>query len=69
MKKLKLFRRAQASELDYIEALQREREDDVQDIRRLAHEINLTAQYQARKLQETSEEIGIELYILMALMD
>lgn len=46
-----------------MEALQRERDNDVQDIRRLAHEINLTAQYQARKLQENSEDIRMELYI------
>lgn len=49
----------QNEELDYTETLQNERATDIQDIRRFAHEINLTAQYQARKIQENAEDIVV----------
>jgi len=49
----------QTFEVDYNETYLRERESDIQEVRRLAHEINLTAQFQARKIQEASEDIVI----------
>jgi len=47
----------QAQELDFHESLLQEREQDIQDIRRLAHELNLTAQLQSIKIQESSENM------------
>jgi len=50
---------AQIQDLDFTEALLKEREKDLQDIRKLAHEVNLTAQFQAQKLAEASSDLEI----------
>jgi len=50
---------AQIQDLDFTEALLKEREKDLQDVRKLAHEINLTAQFQAQKLAEASSDLEI----------
>jgi len=49
----------QVHDLDYNELYLREREEDIQEVRRLAHELNLKAQVQAQKLQENSQDIVI----------
>jgi len=62
---------ADLHDLDFTETVLKERQEDVFEIRkydfflknennfhRLAHEINLTAQFQARKLHEASQDIG-----------
>jgi len=49
----------QSNDLDFTETLFKEREADIQEVRRLAHELNLTAQYQAQKIQEASEDIVV----------
>jgi len=46
-----------AQDLDFHDSLLQEREADIQDIRRLAHELNLTAQVQAQKINESSENM------------
>jgi len=46
-----------AQDLDFHDSLLQEREQDIQDIRRLAHELNLTAQVQAQKINEASENM------------
>jgi len=49
----------QTQDLDFTEAMIKDRENEVQDIRRLAHELNLTAQAQAHKIHEAGEDIII----------
>jgi len=48
---------ADLNDLDFTEAIIKERQEDVVEIRKLAHEINLTAQFQAKKLHEASLDI------------
>jgi len=50
---------AQIQDLDFTEALLKERQNDLQEIRRYAHEINLTAQFQAHKIHEASNDIEV----------
>jgi len=50
---------AQIQDLDFAEAMLKEREKDLQDVRRLAHELNLTAQFQAQKIAEGSNDLEI----------
>jgi len=49
----------QTQDLDFTEALLKERESDIQEVRKLAHELNITAQMQAQKIQEGSDDILI----------
>jgi len=48
---------ADLKDLNFTEAMIKERQEDVVEIRKLAHELNLTSQYQAKKLQEASLDI------------
>jgi len=50
---------AQVQDLDFTEAMLKEREKDLQEVRRLAHELNLKAQFQANKIAEESNDLEV----------
>jgi len=50
---------ADLHDLNFTEQMIKERQEDVIEIRKLAHELNLTSQYQAQKLHEASLDIEL----------